>query len=170
VRVGPGRRALAGLAVAIALGGCGSQLPAAVEALPEEVDGDALEDRSLAGDGRLAAALDDAGLAADAVAGHEARWGDDTRLVILAFEDLSLNDVSAVARSLLGIGAVESEIALVGDQAAFQLTGPQVSGVAYQFVPAGSSTESLMYTIVAPTVEAAEPIVDAIFEASQPQD
>jgi hypothetical protein len=156
--------------VAALLTACGSALPSVVEALPAEVDGFPLEDRSFVGDGRLAAAMADHGLAADAIAGHEARWGDDIRLVILRFDAVGLNEASRVARSLLGIGDVESTTAVIGNQTAFELTGPDVEGVAYQFALSGEGDEIVMHTIVAPTVEEAEIIVGAINEARPPQD
>ena len=149
---------------------CGSALPAAVDALPAEVGGFELEDRSLDGDGRLTAALDAEGLASDAIAGHEGRWGEDIRLIILRFEDLGLNEVSRVARSLLGIGDVESAIGFIGNQTAFELTGPDVEGIAYQFAVSGEGNESVMYTIIAPTVEEAEVIASAIGEAIRSED
>jgi hypothetical protein len=165
----PARLVIVGLVLA-GMTGCGSVMPAVVDGLPAEVDGVPLDDRSLGGDGRLMAALAEEGLAGDAITGHEARWGDDIRLVILRFESVGLNEVSRVARSLLGIGEVESAIAVIGNQTAFELTGPDVAGVAYQFAVQGQGSESVMYTLVAPTAQDAEPIVRAISDASPPQD
>jgi hypothetical protein len=160
---------IGGLVVAV-LTACGSRLPAVVDALPAEVDGIELEDRSLSGDGRLAAAVAEEGLAADAITGHEGRWGDDTRLVILRFDGVGLNEASRVARVLVGIGEVESALGFIGNQTAFELTGPDVAGVAYQFAQSGEGSETVMFTIVAPTAEDAELIVRAIGEANPAQD
>jgi len=162
-------QALVGGIVLLTLSACGSALPAVVEALPEQVSGLEISEQSLAEDGRLAAALGDEGLQADAIAGHEARWGDDIRLVILRFEEVGLEEASRVARSLLGIGEVESALGVVANQTLFELTGPDVGGVAYQFAVSGDGSETLMYTIVAPTQADAEPIVHAIADASPPQ-
>lgn len=154
----------------LALTACGSVLPQVVDGLPDEIDGLELTEQSLADDGRLSAALDDAGLPADAITGHEARWGDDIRLVILRFDAVGLEEVSRVARALLGIGQVESSMGFVGNQTVFDLTGPDVEGVAYQFVPGGGGNETLMYTIVAPSEADAEPIIGAIADANPPED
>jgi hypothetical protein len=156
--------------ILLALSACGSMLPGVVDALPDDVNGLEVTEQSLAVDGRLSAALDDEGLPADAITGHEARWGDDIRLVMLRFDAVGLEEVSRVARSLLGIGDVDSALGFVGDQTVFNLTGPDVEGVAYQFVPAGDGSETIMYTIVAPTEADAEPIVRAIGDAIPPQD
>jgi len=134
------------------------------------VAGNQAAEQSLADDGRLAAALDAEGLPSDAVTGSEVRWGDDTRLIALRFESIDLNDASRVALSLLGIGDVESGIGLVGNQTVIELTGPDIDGVAYVLSILGQGSEQLMYTIVAPSVAEAEPIVRAISDASPSSD
>jgi hypothetical protein len=163
------RVAACGLLV-LTLSACGSMLPGVVDALPSEVNGHEHAEQSLADDGRLSAALDEEGLPGDAITGHEARWGDDIRLVILRFESMGLEEPSRVTRSLLGLGDVESSIGVVANQTLFNLTGPEVEGVAYQFVPGGGGSETIMYTIVAPTEADAEPIVRAIGDAVPPRD
>jgi len=165
----PNARVVVRAFILLALTACGSAMPGVVDALPAEVDGRELAEQSLTDDGRLAAALDDEGLPADAMAGHEARWGDDIRLVILSFEAVGLNEVSRVSRTFLGIGDVESAIEIVANQTLFELTGPDVDGVAYQFAVTDGSG-SLMYTLVAPSEAEAEPILRAIADASPSQD
>jgi len=165
-----GARVIAGGSILLALSACGSMLPGVVDALPNEVNGLELTEQSLADDGRLSAALDDEGLPPDAVTGHEARWGDDVRLVVLRFDSLGLEEPSRVARSLLGLGEVESSIGVVANQTLFDLTGPDIGGVAYQFALNGGGDEMLMYTVVAPTEADAEPIVRAIVGANPPRD
>ena len=154
----------------VALAACGSALPGVIEALPAEVDGFERVDRSLDDDGQFAAALEAEGISRDAVAGHEARWGDEIRLIALRFEAVGLNEAYRVARSLVGIGEVEMNLALVGGGTAFELTGPTVEGVAYQFAVSGEGSESLMYTIIAPSAEEADPIARAIVDATPSQD
>lgn len=158
------RSVVGGLALTL-LAGCGSALPRTIDALPAEVGGFERAEQPLADDGRLAAALEAVGLSADDMTGHEARWGDDIRLVALTFDAVSLDDASRVARALLGIGGVTSAMEVVADQTLFELNGPSVEGVAYQFTVSGGGNESLMYTVIAPSMADAEPVIRAISAA-----
>jgi hypothetical protein len=161
---------LAAVAAAAVLSACGSALPGVLDALPQEVAGHEIAERSLAEDARLAAALEAENVAADVVTGSEIRWGDDIRLIAFRFEAVGLNEPRRAALSLLGIGDAESRIAIVANQGLFELTGPEIDGVAYNFTLSGDGGESLMYTIVAPSVADAEPIVSAISEANPRSD
>jgi hypothetical protein len=164
---GRGRRRGALLAIAFVaslMAACGaSELPTLVEGLPADVGGEAGENRPIDA-GRLGAALEAEGLPRDAATGHEARWGDATRLIILEFEEIGLNEASRVSRAMLGIGEVESELVLVGNQTPFELTGPDIAGVAYQVTPGRQSSLLYMYTVVAPTEAEAAMILAAIGE------
>ena len=157
------RRQLVASILAILLAACGGMLPSIVEGLPVEIGGEPLEDRPIAA-GELGAALAAENLPRDAATGHEARWGDETRLVILTFENLGLEEASRVSRSILAIGEVEAQIGVVGTQTAFELTGTGIPGVAYEVTKTGDDGEMVMYTFLAPTEAEAATIGDAIVE------
>lgn len=147
----------------VLLAACGGMLPTIVEGLPAEIGGEPLADRPIAA-GELGAALAAENLPRDAATGHEARWGDETRLVILIFETIGLGEASRVSRAILDIGEVESQISVVGTQTAFELTGPGIPGVAYEVTKTGDGSEIVMYTFLAPTDAEAATIADAIVE------
>lgn len=157
------RRRLPAVVVAAVLAACGgSALPSVVEGLPAEVGGEAREDRPIDA-AELEAAMAEEDVPSDAgVAGHEIRWGDETHLVVLEFENMGLNEASRVSLAMLGIGDVEAEMVLISNMTPFELTGPGIPGVAYQITPASDRLKPVMYTLIAPSEAEAATVLEAI--------
>jgi hypothetical protein len=159
------RRTVTAIGLAAILTACGSALPDVAEGLPGEIGGVERTQRSLAGDARFAAALEAEGVESDLVTGHEVRWGDDVRLVLLRFEEVGLNEPANAARTLLGISNTQVAVGVLGNQTVMTLTGEEVDGVAYNVALSGEGSEIVMATLVAPSDAEAEPIVRALVEA-----